>query len=139
MATSTPIAARARRVIRKTITFDGGSGSGAIGTFAALTAIGTVWVEALNIHCTTGLTSSGGTISLGISGDTAAIIPVTTASDIDTGEQWVDTVPAKIDQPIKDLVISNSLIFTIATADITAGVLEIEVVFDSLSADGYLS
>ena len=139
MATSTPIAARARRVVRKRITFAGGSGTGAVGTVAALTSIGVVWIESLNIHCVTGLTSSGGTISLGISGDTAAVIPVTTASDIDTGEQWVDTVPAKIDQPIKDLTISDDLIFTVATADITAGVLEIEVIFDSMSADGYLS
>ncbi len=139
MATSTPVAARNRRVVRKTITFAGGSGTGAVGTVAGVTTTGTVWLECLNIHCVTGLTSSGGTISLGISGDTAALIPVTTASEIDTGEQWVDTVPSKVDQGITNITLSDSLIFTVATADITAGVLEVEMIFHSLSSDGNMS
>lgn len=139
MATSAPSAQRARRVIRKTITFDGGTGSGATGTFAFLTTTGTVFVYMLNIHCVTGLTSSGGTISLGISGETAGLIALTTASDIDTGEQWTSNLPEKIGDPIMNIILSDSVIATIATADITGGVLEIEVIFDALSADGMMS
>lgn len=140
MATSSPAAMRARHVVRKTITFDGGTGTGATGTVAALTTTGTVLIQSLNIHCNTGLTSSGGTISLGISGDTDCILPVTTASLILAGYQWAGTVPAKISfEPIPPFVISDSLIFTVGTADISAGAIEIEIFFDSLSATGLLT
>ncbi len=139
MATSSPAAARARHVLRKPITFTGAAGLGAIGTVAAVTTFGTVHILAMNIHCVTSLTSSGGTISLGISGETAALIPLTTASAIDAGFQWTDNVPGKIGSPLTDTVLSDSLIFTIATADITAGSVEIEIMFDSLSSDGNMT
>lgn len=139
MATSTPVAARNQKVVRKTITFAAGAGTGDVGTVAALTCTGTVWIKALNLHCTTNLAGASATISLGISGDPEALIPYTTATTIDAGMQWVDAVPSKVDQPIRDITVSDNLIFTIATAGITAGVIEIEVVFESLSANGYLS
>lgn len=140
MATSTPVASRTKKVVRKAFTFDGGSGSGATGSVAALTCTGTVWVRCINVHCTTSLTSSSGTIALGISGQTDALISPTTASNIDAGMQWADTTPAKIaDQPLGNFILSDNLIFTIATASISAGAVEVEVIFESLSADGYLS
>lgn len=138
MATSSPSAQRARRVVRKTVTFTGAAGLGAVGSVAGLTTVGTVLVQSLNIHCVTGLTSSGGTISLGISGDTAALIQVTTASNILAGYQWTDTQPGKIGEILGPFTISDSLIFTVASAAISAGVVEIEVIFDALSADGNL-
>lgn len=139
MANSSPAATRARRVLRKSITFAAGSGTGDVGTVAAITTTGTCLISAMNLHCTTDLTSSGGTISFGITGDTAALIPVTTASGIDAGLNWTDAEPRKIADPIGPIVISDNLLFTIATAGITAGVIEIEIVYDSLSGNGILS
>jgi hypothetical protein len=139
MATSTPVASRTKKMVRKTFTFDAGSGSGAVGTFAAFTVVGTVWVQCMNPHCLTDLTGANATIALGISGDTSALIPATTATTIDAGMQWNSAVPGKIDEPLTNFVLSDSLIFTIATANITAGVIEVDIIFESLSQDGYIS
>lgn len=139
MPTSTPVQSRIRKIFRKAITFDGATGSGAVGSVAVATVAGTVLVHALNVHCTTSLTSSGGTIALGISGQTEGIIADTTASGIDAGYQWNDVTPLKIGTPISDIVLSDNLIFTVGTASISAGVLEVDIIYESLTSDGIVS
>jgi hypothetical protein len=61
----------------------------------------------------------------GISGNTAALLAQSTATNIDTGEVWVDTGPATIEAVPGDKILTNGtdIIQTIATADITDGTL----------------
>lgn len=77
--------------------------------------------------CTVDLASAGGgTVSVGVTGNTAVLIPLTTGTDIDQNEVWVDTTPSVGSIPIDEItfyVIANGLdiIETIGTADVTAG------------------
>jgi riboflavin synthase len=92
------------------------------------------------------LMDSGGaaTIELGISGNTAALIAQTTATDLDAHETWQDAVP-EVNPGIVDLfggsrqfVVANGadVIMTIATADMTAGDLDFHAFWMPLSTDG---
>lgn len=78
--------------------------------------------------CTTNLSGATATLEVGISGNTAAIIAQTTATDIDAGEIWHDASPdASIEEATvasaKFLVNGTDIIETAGTANITAGAI----------------
>jgi hypothetical protein len=75
--------------------------------------------------CTVDLTGASATVSVGLTGNTALLMPVTTATEIDANELWMDATPA-IGKPLDSLnffVVGNGVdvIETVATADVTAG------------------
>ena len=75
--------------------------------------------------CTTLLAGTSATIEVGVSGDTASIIAQSTATDIDANEIWNGATPAAVALLTPKLVSGGAdIIETIATADITSGVLE---------------
>jgi hypothetical protein len=87
--------------------------------------------------CTTLLAGTNATIEVGVSGDTAVIIAQTTATDIDANEIWNGATPAAVALLTPKLVSGGAdIIETVATADITSGVLVYHCLWTPISADG---
>lgn len=127
----------------KTITFTGLTGAGEVAnpTISVFTVTGEVLIEKLVPMCTVDLVSAGGgTLSNGITGSVALFLAATTATTIDVGEFWVNTTPVAngvaLPAAFKDIVITDNIIWTVATADITAGAIRCDVWWRPLSADG---
>lgn len=79
---------------------------------------------------TTGITSTGatGTLSVGVTGNTACLLPLTTmdGTNFPTGAVWTDTSPTLKAESLGDayaavLVANTNVIVTIATNSVTAG------------------
>lgn len=116
------------RTETKSITFTGAANLGAVGTVPIFTITGSVLVT-LSSKCTTDLVSAGGgTLALGVTGATTLFIGATTATTIDINEFWVSTTPTAaglaLPAAMKDIAIGANIIGTVATADITGGVIE---------------
>jgi len=115
---------------------------GAVGTFTPFRVTGTVLVQIFGV-CTTLLTGATATVELGIAGNTAALIALTTATDIAAYEVWQDATPeanpglVNVDGT-RTFVIANGtdIIQTIATAAVTAGAIDYYCFWRPLSADG---
>ena len=118
---------RNRNVVRKTITFTGGAGLGAVGAVPLFTTTGRVHIERLMPYCTVDLVGATATLALGVTGSTAIFIAATTATDLDAADFWVDTAPdpAAVALPaaLKEIMIDANIIGTVATADITGGAI----------------
>jgi hypothetical protein len=93
------------------------------------TVTGTVLMQVFAV-ITTAITSTGatGTISIGVSGATAALLPLTVAdgSNFPTGAVWTDASPTLKAESLGDaysavLEASSNVIATIATNSLTAG------------------
>ena len=110
--------------------------TGAVGPTTLFTVTGTVIVNIFAV-CSTDLTGSG-TIEVGISGNTAALIAQTTGTAIDANEVWVDTAPATVEAPLTDKILTagTDIIQTIATDTLTAGVLTYYCFWNPVSSDG---
>ena len=90
--------------VRKTVTFTGGAGAGAVGSVAVFTITGRVWVDVtgLSVFCTTDLVDAGGgspaTLALGVTGNTsllsggAALDP---ADGLDANDWWAVSAAAR--------------------------------------------
>lgn len=125
-------------ISRKQVTFTGAAGLGAVGTVALFTVTGRVEYT-LVPSCSESLVSAGGgTVEVGIAGNTAAIIAQTTATEIDTGEVWVDNAPATVEATPGKKVIAGGqdIILTVGTADVTDGTLDFDIIWRPLSVDG---
>lgn len=131
------------RELSKTITFDGTAGLGAQGAVPIFTVTGEVVIEELVPFCSTNLTGATATIALGVTGSTALFIAATTAEDIDANEFWVSTTPnangVAIPAALKQTVITDNIIGTVATADVTAGVISFYIKWRPLSSNGLVS
>lgn len=117
----------------KSFAYDGTIG--AQGAATVFTVTGPVLVSVFAV-CTEDLAGATATIELGISGNTAALIAQTTATDIDNNEVWIDNAPATIEAVPSTRIIGNGqdIIETIATADITDGTLTYYCLWRPLSS-----
>lgn len=123
---------------RKTITFSN-TGPGAETLY---TVTGDVIVKLIGV-CTADLidAAGGGTVEVGLSGATAAIIAQTTTTAVDAREIWHDNSP---DSEIEALSVfreyiitdGNDVILTIGTQDVDSGALVFYCFWIPLSADG---
>lgn len=115
----------------KTMTFAGGTlndpgdfdGTGNPATLFTVTG-GMVAVK-LYARVTTALVGATATIAVGTTVSTASLIASTTATNLAINEMWNDATPdtgAEVDSTLK--IVSQSIIQTIGTANITAGVIE---------------
>jgi len=130
---------RGRRFI-KTVTFDGTAGKGAIGTVAIATVTGSVLLTYLTARCKTLLTGATATVELGSTGNTAALIALTTATDIDADEFWQDATPElRVSPAVVDKCVATDIILTVATAAVATGVIEFVILWTPLSSDGMLA
>jgi len=101
--------------------------TGAQGAYTIFTVTGDVYVRVYGL-CQVLLNSGGAaTVELGITGNTAALIAQTTATDVDQYETWQDATPeanpGAVDLTARGFVVANGadIIMTVATADLTAG------------------
>jgi hypothetical protein len=115
---------------------------GTAGTFTQFVVSGTVFVQVFGV-CQTLLTADGAaTIEVGIVGNTAALIAQTTATDLDQYETWQDATPeanpGPVDLTARSFVITNGadIGMKVATANLTAGVVDFYCLWAPLSADG---
>jgi hypothetical protein len=122
------------KIASKTITFDGAAGTGATGNTTLFTITGDVLIQAVGT-CSTTLVGATATISLGITGNGTALIASTTATSIQTNMGWRDASPSTNEtMPTSSTVISSrDILAVIGTANITAGVLNIYIVWRPLS------
>jgi len=124
----------------KTIVFDGGAGSGAVGTVALYTVTGAVLLRLVCI-CTEALVEGvgGGTVEVGIVGATANLIAQTTSTNIIAGEVWHDNAP---DSEIEDISVmvgrvigdGNDIILTVGAQDVTDGTLALAAFWTPITA-----
>ena len=111
--------------------------------YVQFTVTGTVLVHVFGV-CQTTFTG-GSTISLGISGNTAALIAATTDTDLDQYETWQDATPeanpGAIDLTARSFVITNGadVQFLVASANVTAGVVDFYCLWAPLSADANIT
>lgn len=118
--------------------------TGAQGAYTIFTVTGTVLVRITGV-CNVTLTSAGApTIELGIAGNTASIIAQTAGLDLDQYESWQDAGP----EPNPGAIIlmtstymvagGTDVIFTIGTADLTAGDVDFMCMWIPVTVDGYV-
>lgn len=92
--------------------------------------------------CTTDLAGATGTVQVGVVGNTAALIALTTATDIDADKIWSDASPTlgvdTLASVLGPYIIVNGqdIIETVATADITSGNIYYICLWKALSPDG---
>lgn len=114
--------------------------TGAVGAHTLFTVTGNCLVQVFGI-CDTDLTGSG-TVEVGVTGNTAALIAQTTGTAIDDGEIWVDATPAVGVEALPSTFIlndGNDIILTVATNTIDAGVIDFYCLWRPLSSDGNIT
>lgn len=122
-------------VVRKTITFAAGAGTGDVGTVAVATVTGRVLVAHCSAFCSTDLTGASATVEMGVASDTAGLLPQITATTLDANEFW-EATPSPIAASVTDKVVKGNIIITVGTAGVTGGVIEVVLHYLPLSADG---
>lgn len=106
--------------VTKAITFVAGT-TGATGATTLFTVTGVVAVRIFGVVSGTDVTGSG-TIEVGISGNTAALLAQTTGTALDVGEIWIDNAPATVELlPGFSILSATNIIQTIATDTLNAG------------------
>ena len=125
---------------KKTMTFAGGTvndpgdhdGTGDPATLFTVTG-GLVAVK-LYARVVTALAGATATIEVGTTVSTASLIAQTTATNLAVNEVWADASPdlaAEADSTLK--VVSQSIIQTVGTANITSGVIEYTAIWKPLT------
>ncbi len=137
---------------KKTITFagattnawgdDGGTKDGGV----VFTVTGVVKCVVIG-KCTTSCTGAGSTDEVGITGDTAIFMPITTMTSLDTGHIWLNNATpatyfiageseAAADNLPVYILNGNDIILTTKTANTDTGVVELYCYWTPLSSDG---
>lgn len=105
------------------------------------TVTGDVLVRVFGV-CTTDLAGATATVSVGVTGNLAGIIPATTATDIDANDLFIKTAPAVGVDTLANVpgpfVVVNGLdiVEAVATADVTSGQIYYICLWRPLSRDG---
>jgi len=89
--------------------------------------------------CTVNFAGASATLELGTSSNSAGIIAKTTATDIDAGEIWHDASPdssVEASSVYSRKIVNDDVIFTVGTADISAGTLKLMIFWNPISSDG---
>jgi hypothetical protein len=103
------------------------------------TVTGRIFVSQYDFYCSTSLTGASATLAFGAVGRTD-LIPAQTATELDAGEFYRETTNvAAILASGGLLTVATNLIFTVATAAITAGVIETCFMWVPMSTDGNLA
>ena len=134
-----PFTTRVPKIFRKTITFDGGAGSGAVGRVLVGTITGAVLITHLAARVTTDLAGATATVELGDATNTAALIAQATATNLDAGEFWQSAAPATIADAVINKLVDANIIVTVATAAVSAGVVEFTAFWLPVSSDGLIA
>lgn len=130
-ANRVPIQDKDGNMVYKVMTFAGatandpGDYDGTGNPATLFTVTGAVIVRLIAV-CDTNLEGASATVEVGITGSTASLIPLTTATNIDANEIWHDATPdaaIELDSVSTAKILSNGqdIIQTVKTANITAG------------------
>lgn len=129
------------QITSKTITFDGGT-TNAIGDhdgtgdpFSIFTVTGVVSMRLFAVVAT-GLAGATATIEVGTAINTAGLIAQTTATNLAANEIWHDATPdasVELATVAAEKIVSQSVIGTVGTANITSGVLNFYCIWKPLS------
>lgn len=131
----------------KTITFDGGTTNatgdhdGTGDPFAIFEVTGSVAMRVFG-RCTVDLVGASATLEVGTALTTAGLIAQTTAANIDANEIWHDNAPdASVEalSVLTERIVSQDVIGTVGTANITAGVIEFICIWKPLSVGAEVS
>lgn len=138
----------------KTVAFAGGVGTGAAGPVTVFTITGRVLVHKITAFCTESLLTTGAaTVALGVAADTDAFIFATTATEIDINEWWTGITAGAADQGAHTLAynaaagqtvnqqnktVSQDIIITVASFDVTDGTLVFDVWYDPITSGAKL-
>lgn len=111
--------------------------TGATGAHTVFTVTGNVLVTVFGI-CDTDLASAGGgSVEMGVTGNTAGLIAQTTATTIDNGDIWVDASAAVGVEALPGAFIlndGNDIILTVGSAAVTGGVIDLYCLWRPLSS-----
>jgi hypothetical protein len=89
--------------------------------------------------CSVNLAGATATIEVGTSATSAGLIAQTTATDIDANEIWHDASPdatVELTSVLLDNIVTDDVIQTVGTANITAGEIDYYAMWYPLSEDG---
>lgn len=130
--------------LKKTITYSNGAGTGAIGSVVIATISGLIEIIRIIPRCTTSLTGATATIALGTTANTTLFIGAATATSILTGKYWFDATTTVYDDLaipalLKEVTIEGNIINTVATANLTAGVIDYYIEWRPLSSGATLT
>ncbi|MCK9461417.1 MAG: hypothetical protein M0R80_17440 [Proteobacteria bacterium] len=87
------------------------------------TVTGTVAMKLFG-RCTVDLAGAGGTVQIGTALSTAALIALTTGTDIKANELWHDATPdasIELSSVLTEKIVNQNVIETVATANISSG------------------
>lgn len=120
-----------------------GDDGGTNDPFTLFKVTGDVAVRVFGV-CTVNLVSAGGgTLQVGITGNTALLLPLSTSTDFVANDFWVDNSPAEVGGGLLSavpaatvLVNGLDIIETVGTSDITAGNIYYICLWRPLSPDG---
>ncbi len=127
----------------KTVTFAGGTTNapgdhdGTGDPITLFTVTGACLVRIL-ARCTTSLEGATATLRVGTALSDAGLIASTTATDIDANEIWHDATPdasVELSTVLTQKIVSQDIIATVGTANITAGVIEFVCYWFPLTPD----
>ena len=121
-------------VASKAITYVAAT-TGAVGATTLFTVTGVVALRIFGKVSGADLTGSG-TLEVGISGNTAALLAQTTGTALDIGEFWIDNGPATIETLPSQQLVGADVIQTIGTNTITAGTITYYCLWNPISDDG---
>ncbi len=113
--------------------------TGAIAAHTLFTVTGNVILTVFGVVDTTINSAGAPTVEVGVTGNTAALIAQTTAKNLADGDIWVDATDTRVGvgavpsmQVLND---GNDVILTVATATLTAGVVDFYCLWRPLSSD----
>lgn len=129
--------------LEKTLAFTNGTNengdyNGTGNPSTLLTVTGTVEIAVIAV-CTVAFLGTSATLELGTALSTAGIIALTTATDITIGDIWHDNSPdssVEASTVIARKIVNQNVIFTVKTADISAGTLKLFIFWNPISSDG---
>ena len=137
--------------VRKTITFDGSAGSGAVGTITVFTITGRVLIHRVLAFCTAGL-FGGASATLRCGGvlDTDGLFDQVIATTVDNNEWWQQANPLRglvsldgghdggqISSQVQKMT-DEDVILSVGTQAIAGGTIIFDVWYEPVTDDGAL-
>lgn len=128
------------------VTFDGGTlngigdQNGTSNPYTLFTVTGVVEVS-IFAYCSTDLAGASATVEVGTALSTAGLIAQATATAVDTGDIWHDASPdssVELTSVVTRKIVSQDIILTVGTTDVTSGVIKFVVRWSPITSDGNL-